>query len=57
MDLEEKWDKLLKIQHNLEITIKKVKEDLEKQKIIRNEWNSKKKEWLKKNKNHFTLLD
>lgn len=56
MDLIEKWEKIKKIQENLEITIKEIKEDLEKQKFIRDQWNLKKKEWFKKNKNHFTLI-
>ncbi len=50
MDLEEKWKKLIKIQQNLDNTITKIKQDLEKQKFIRSEWNLRKNEWLKKTK-------
>lgn len=55
MELKDRWNKLLKIQEELDQVILQIKSDLEKNRIIREEWYSQKNETLKNCKNLFTL--
>ena len=55
MELQDRWNRLLKIQEELDQVILQIKSDLEKNKIIREEWYSQKNEPLKNRKNLFTL--
>jgi hypothetical protein len=55
MELQDRWNKLLKIQEELDQVILQIKSDLEKNRIIREEWYSQKNETLKNYKNLFTL--
>ncbi len=55
MELQDRWNKLLKIQEELDHVILQIKSDLEKNRIIREEWYSQNNESLKNPKNLFTL--
>jgi hypothetical protein len=55
MDLQDRWNKLLKIQDDLDNVITQIREELQKNRLVREEWYIQKSEWLKKNKKNFTL--
>jgi hypothetical protein len=55
MDLQDRWNKLLKIQEDLDNVITQIREELQKNRLVREEWYIQKSEWLKKNKKNFTL--
>ncbi|GIX43434.1 MAG: hypothetical protein KatS3mg129_3167 [Leptospiraceae bacterium] len=55
VEINERWNRILKIQEDLDTIINEIKLDLEKNRIIREEWYLQKKEWIKNYKNNFTI--